>query len=273
MKKKVIAVMLATVLCLSTSLTALATNTSPGAGSNSGTTSGGSSSSSSSSASDSTDEAASEISADYLYGAVGSTGVSTSSRIFSVRNEAEISTYADAVADTVTVNVMDANNAVLTTNLTSYIKSVVTAIVEATKVTSTVGEQALSAKTISGIMTSATTDIFKVTVDEVAANPQKELAVYVDGTVANYMYVDDPFGYGKQINVGQVAGLVAANNSIPIMLMGVYDDGSVEIVQGVINIDNTVSGLFKGLPKAVSVLTITYWDLTTTSTTSVTNAQ
>jgi hypothetical protein len=273
MKKKVIALTLATVLCLSTSLTALASSTTAD---NSG---------------DVTTTPTTTVTGPTLSGAVTDDGIYQSN----TSDDSVVADYSNSITNSETVSVVDSNsgevkattftevinetitNIVLSTTLNEVELAAVTTEVQSTvattgqdveTVTETVTTTKVADKVVEAIttmLTSPATEQFTKTVQEaakvVAADNNKKMRVNVMGSVrtegsgAKGATAVDSFG-NNIASAGSVSHVVDGQ---PIMLMSVNEDGTVEVVQGVIDpITGHVVGLFKGKPRVLTVLVVTY---------------
>jgi hypothetical protein len=290
MKKKVIAVMLATVLCLSTSLTAFATSQSTGGNDSSSTSSESSSSSSDEGGSSGDSGAAADegTTGPTLSGAVGDDEMYQSN----TEDADVVANYSNSITNAEAVSVVDDNGQVQTVTFTDVINDTITDIVLSASLTdeetATLTTEEASTKaaesiveTISSMMTGETTAQFTSTIAaaaaEVASDPAKKMVVNVMSTVktsgagSKGAVAVDSFG-NNIASAGIVANVVDGQ---PIMLMSVNEDGTVEIVEGKIDpITGQLVGLFKGKPKVLTVLVVAYTTATpATATTPATTVQ
>jgi hypothetical protein len=274
MKKKVIALTLATVLCLSTSLTTLASSTTVD---NSGDV----------------ETTETTVTGPTLSGDVTDDGIYSSN----TADDSVVANYSNSITNNETVSVVDSNsgeakattftevindtitNIVLSSTLNAEEIAALTTEVETTVAatgqdTAAVTEAATTTKitqkvveAITTILTSPATEQFTKTVEEaakvVSADNNKKMKVNVMGTVrtegvgAKGATAVDSFG-NNIASAGNVSHVVDGQ---PIMLMSVNEDGTVEVVQGVIDpVTGHVVGLFKGKPKVLTVLVVTYVD-------------
>jgi hypothetical protein len=272
MKKKVIALTLATVLCLSTSLTTLASSTTVD---NSGDV----------------ETTETTVTGPTLSGDVTDDGIYSSN----TADDSVVANYSNSITNNETVSVVDSNsgeakattftevindtitNIVLSSTLNAEEIAALTTEVETTVAatgqdTAAVTEAATTTKitqkvveAITTILTSPATEQFTKTVEEaakvVSADTNKKMRVNVMGTVrtegAGAKGATAVDSYGNNL---ASAGVVShTQQGQPIMLMSVNEDGTVEVVQAVIDpVTGQVVGLFKGKPRVLTVLVVTY---------------
>jgi hypothetical protein len=274
MKKKVIALTLATVLCLSTSLTALASSTTTDNSGDADTTTTTTTVTGSTLSGDVTDDGIyqSNTSDDSVVANYSNsiTNSETVSVVDSDSGEVKATTFTEVINETITNIVLSSTLnveeiAALTTEVETTVaatgqdKATVTEAATTTKITQKVVEA------ITTMLTSPATEQFTKTVEaaakEVAADTNKKMRVNVMGTVrtegAGAKGATAVDSYGNNI---ASAGVVShTQQGQPIMLMSVNEDGTVEVVQAVIDpVTGQVVGLFKGKPRVLTVLVVTY---------------
>jgi hypothetical protein len=267
MKKKVIALTLATVLCLSTSLTTLASSTTVDNSGDVGVTGPTLSGDVTDDGIYSSNTADDSVVANYSNSITNNETVSV---VDSNSGEAKATTFTEVINDTITNIVLSSTlNAEEIAALTTEVETTVaatgqdTAAVTEAATTTKITQKVVEA--ITTILTSPATEQFTKTVEEaakvVSADTNKKMRVNVMGSVrtegsgAKGATAVDSFG-NNIASAGSVSHVVDGQ---PIMLMSVNEDGTVEVVQGVIDpITGHVVGLFKGKPRVLTVLVVTY---------------
>jgi hypothetical protein len=225
MKRKIVAVCLAAVLCLALPLTALAA----------GSSGAGSSYVGDDSSSSSDDEDDSSSSTDVA----PVSDVATS--VESAKPGQEVAPKAVKVA------IASANGQVSAVTLDTVIESAATTIIAAA------ANPESAVATIQSLLTSEVTPQFLATVQALAEIKGSDMVVNNMGTIKTAAVAQDAFG-----NTIASAGVVKnVTSGALILLMSVNADGTVEYVEGVVDpVTGSVLGAFQGTPSVITVLVL-----------------
>ncbi|MBO5030367.1 MAG: hypothetical protein J6D08_00540 [Lachnospiraceae bacterium] len=225
MKKKVLALGLALVMCMSLSMTAFAASSSTT--NNSGDQSSSSSSSTTSAAAEAPKTVAEVVSSTPAGGAVKAEAVKLA--VASADGTARTTTLANVVA-----------------SKQAEVKAVVAAVAAQTGT-------AQAATAISSILTVPASEQFTATVAALAEIKGSTMVVNNCGSVKTAAVAKDALG-----NTIASAGVIKnVTSGALIMLMSVNADGSIEYVEGVVDpVTGAVLGAFQGTPAVITVLVL-----------------
>lgn len=230
MKKKVLALGLAVVLCLSMSLTAFAASSSTSSNSSSSSSSSSSSEESSSSSAQTTVDAPKSVEQVVNQTAAGKAIAPAKVKV--------AMKSADGKVKSVTLNkVIDDKN--------KEIKNVVDFVATLP------AEQAPAA--VNNILSVPASDFFCATVKALSDSKGSSMVVNNCGTVKTAAVAKDALG-----NTIASAGVVKnVTSGALIMLMSVNADGTIEYVEGLVDpVTGAVVGAFKGTPSIITVLVL-----------------
>jgi hypothetical protein len=261
MKKKIVACVLATILCISMPLTTFASespNPSDGVDQVTGTESPSPddgadkvTGAESPKPSDDADEAETSSSSDETQESSSSSTTattSTSTSTSSVATDVASARPGQAVAaKSITVAIASADGKVSAVSLDTVISTATTTIIAA----ATNPENAVA--TIESLLTSAVTPQFTATVRALAEIKGSDMVVNNMGTIKTSAVAKDAFG-----NTIASAGVVKnVTSGSLILLMSVNADGTVEYVEGVVDpVTGAVLGAFQGTPSVITVLVL-----------------
>lgn len=225
MKKKVLALGLALVMCMSLSMTAFAASSSTT--NNSGDQSSSSSSTTTSAAAEAPKTVAEVVSSTPAGGAVKAEAVKLA--VASADGTARTTTLANVVA-----------------SKQAEVKAVVAAVAAQTGT-------AQAATAISSILTVPASEQFTATVAALAEIKGSTMVVNNCGSVKTAAVAKDALG-----NTIASAGVIKnVTSGALIMLMSVNADGSIEYVEGVVDpVTGAVLGAFQGTPAVITVLVL-----------------
>jgi hypothetical protein len=222
MKRKIVAVCLAAVLCLAMPLTTFAAN-SDKASSNAGDDS----------SSDDEDNSSSSTEVAPV------SAIATS--VESAKPGQEVTPKAVKVA------IVSANGEVSAVTLDTVIESAATTIIAAA------ANPESAVANIESLLTSAVTPQFTATVQALAEIKGSDMVVNNMGTIKTAAVAQDAFG-----NTIASAGVVKnVTSGALILLMSVNADGTIEYVEGVVDpVTGSVLGAFQGTPSVITVLVL-----------------
>lgn len=239
MKKKVVALGLALVMCLSLSMTAFAASSSTGG--NSGNKQEESSGSSSSSGSGSTAKPESTT-PKTVEETVNKTPAGGEVKPEAVK---VVIPAADGTATSVTLDKVVAQKQ---DEVKQIVESVAAAIA-----TPTTGSDTQVAASINSMLSAPASEHFTKTVEALAQIKGSEMVVNNCGTVKTAAAAKDALG-----NTIASAGVI--KNVTPgalVMLMSINADGTIEYVEGIVDpLTGSVLGAFKGTPAVITVLVL-----------------
>lgn len=252
MKRRLIAFALATVLCMSSAMTAFAASSSTESNSSSqeDTSSGSSSSSSSTSTSSSASKAtASNPQPVQTVVAKTAPGAVIKPEVVQVAVASPTGTVSAVKLSTVITQKQ--------AEVVNAVQSIAAVLVTVSAPTATQAEKgAASAQVVqqvSALLTTAASPVFTQTVQALAETKGSSMVVNNCGTVKTKATAKDALG-----NTIASAGTIKhVTSGALIMLMSVNADGTIEYVEGVVDpVTGAVMGAFQGTPSVITVLVL-----------------
>jgi hypothetical protein len=238
MKRKIVALGLAAVLCLSLPLTAFAAEKSPSPTKGPSPTKESAPVEEDSGSSDDSDSGSS----------TSSSSSSKTESTSSVATSVEAAKPGQAVAPkAVTVAIVSADGKVSAVSLDTVITDATTTII------ASAASPANAVATIQSLLTSEVTPQFLATIEALAEMKGSSMVVNNMGTIKTAAVAKDAFG-----NTIASAGVVKnVTSGALILLMSVNADGTVEYVEGLVDpVTGAVLGAFQGTPSVITVLVL-----------------
>jgi hypothetical protein len=238
MKRKIVALGLAAVLCLSLPLTAFAAEKSPSPTKGPSPTKESAPVEEDSGSSDDSDSGSS----------TSSSSSSKTESTSSVATSVEAAKPGQAVAPkAVTVAIVSADGKVSAVSLDTVITDATTTII------ASAASPANAVATIQSLLTSEVTPQFLATIEALAEMKGSNMVVNNMGTIKTAAVAKDAFG-----NTIASAGVVKnVTSGALILLMSVNADGTVEYVEGLVDpVTGAVLGAFQGTPSVITVLVL-----------------